>query len=67
MKFHMTVGTQQIALEPRTPSRFLDELPEPPVIERRDRESPPTEDEADAKADESGLLGVQVSHRPLIL
>ncbi len=39
-------------LEPRTPSRFLDELPEPPVIERRDRESPPTEDEADAKADE---------------
>jgi superfamily I DNA/RNA helicase len=39
-------------LEPRTPSRFLDELPEPPIIERRDRECPPTEEEADSKADE---------------
>lgn len=39
-------------LEPRTPSRFLDELPEPPVIERRDRHSAPAPEEADAKADE---------------
>jgi DNA helicase-2/ATP-dependent DNA helicase PcrA len=39
-------------LEPRTPSRFLDELPEPPIIEHRDREVPVTEEAADAKADE---------------
>jgi superfamily I DNA/RNA helicase len=39
-------------LEPRTPSRFLQELPEGPGVKRWNRDAPPSEERADEAADD---------------